>query len=69
MAPLLCTKCWSGNKFYRSTWSIKSIPGGSCRLNIMGLTNVSLERMGPSPGVRDGATTCTPLNWLGKLED
>ena len=45
MAPLLYTKFWSGNKLDRSTWSIKSIPGGSCRLKIMGPTDVSLERM------------------------
>ena len=45
MAPLLCTKCWCGNKFDRSTLSIKSIPGGSCRLNRMSLVDVSLERM------------------------
>ena len=45
MAPLLCTKCWSENKFDCSTWSIKSILGGSYRLNIMGLADVSLEMM------------------------
>ena len=43
--PLLCTKCWSGNKLDRSTLSIKSIPGGSCLLNRMGPADVSLERM------------------------
>ena len=45
MAHLLCTKCLSRNKLDRNTWSIKSIPGGSCRLNRMGPANESLERM------------------------
>ena len=45
MAPCLYTKCYSGNKLDRSTWSIKSIPGGSCLLNIMGPTDVSLAMM------------------------
>ena len=45
MAPLLCTKCWSENKFDHSTWSIKSILSGSFHLNRMGLADVSLEMM------------------------
>ena len=69
MAPLLNTKCYSGNKLDRSTWSIKSIPGGSCCLNRMGPADVSMERMQTISRVRDGATVCTPLNWLGQPED
>ena len=45
MDPLLCTKCWSENKLDRSTWSIKSILGGSYHLNRIGPADVSLERM------------------------
>ena len=43
MASLLCTKCCSGNRLDRNTWSIRSILGGSCLLNRLDLTAVSLD--------------------------
>ena len=45
MSPHLCTKCCTGKKLDRSTWSVKSITGGSCLLSRIGSTDVSLARM------------------------
>ena len=43
MAHLLYTKCCSGNRLDRSTWSIRSILEGSCLLNRMDPTVASLD--------------------------
>ena len=43
MAPLLYIRCWSVNRLDRSTWSIRSILGGSCLLNRMDPAVVSLD--------------------------
>ena len=44
MAPLLCTRCWSGNKLDRSTWSIRRKLRESCLRNRIDPTVVSLDK-------------------------
>ena len=44
IAYLLWTMCWSGNILDRNIWSINSMQCGSCLLNNIVLTVVSMER-------------------------